>query len=187
MRNGQLAFGRFWWRDLSFQEARGGRTNRSLHFETRLFNALPWVCLEGRISDRKDDQGNKIDWNTLVSPLPNADILKNSAGNSNIFLYGEYRRVLMVTNYLVRVSLFRFHWVIPSRSTKDAVWRNVHLFGNLVPKKGNMLSMLYGCSGKEMRLLYWCMRMASMCPVLSGTKSYAIRGGSVSLGTIFFI
>ena len=85
MRNGQLAFGRFWWRDLSFQEARGGRTNRSLHFETRLFNALPWVCLEGRISDRKDDQGNKIDWSTLVSPLPNADILKSSAGNSNIF------------------------------------------------------------------------------------------------------
>ena len=87
MRNGQLAFGRFWWRDLSFQEARGGRTNRSLHFETRLFNALPWVSFEGKISDRKDDQGNVIDWSTLVSPLPRADILKSSAGNSNLFTF----------------------------------------------------------------------------------------------------
>ena len=87
MRNGQLAFARFWWRDLSFQEVRGGRTNRSLHFETRLFNALPWVSLEGKISDRKDEQGNVIDWSTLVSPLPKADILRSSAGNSQIFSF----------------------------------------------------------------------------------------------------
>ena len=87
MRNEKLAFGRFWWRDLSFQEARDGRTNRSLHFETRLFNALPWISLEGKISERKDDQGHVIDLGTLVSPLPMVDILKGNSVNSEMFSF----------------------------------------------------------------------------------------------------
>ena len=87
MGNGKLAFGRFWWRDLSFQEARGGRTNRSFHFETRLFHALPWVCLDGKVDDRKDNQGNIIDWSILVSPLPKDDILQSSERTSDMFSF----------------------------------------------------------------------------------------------------
>ena len=87
MGNGQLAFGRFWWRDLSFQEARGGRTNRSFHFETRLFHALPLVCLDGNVDDWKDDQGNIIDWSILVSPLPKDDILQCGERTSYIFSF----------------------------------------------------------------------------------------------------
>ena len=41
--NKQFCFGRFIWHDMSFLKDSSGRTNRSRHFETRLFAYLPWT------------------------------------------------------------------------------------------------------------------------------------------------
>jgi hypothetical protein len=70
VRNGRLRFPRFFDYDLSLSPTVSGPTNRTLHFETRLFQHLPWFHLPEAAT-----------WacSSVVCPLPVPNLLQPAA------------------------------------------------------------------------------------------------------------
>ncbi len=65
VRNHRFGFGRFVWKDMAFQKDALGRTNRSYHFQSRLYAYLPWIFVTP-----SGHEVNVDEHAVAISPLP---------------------------------------------------------------------------------------------------------------------